>query len=279
MEIKYLFENEYSEIKILNFNSPDYYVTDEYFFDPELSGYPDIQILRGFYFFFINEYKKALFWFSQAAKFEMLIAKFYSALCNYKIKDYENALSWAIDCINDNYIGIYHLIGQIYMLGYNDERNGIKWIIRDAERGNVLSQTMCGLYYQKNKSELANYYYKLAAENGCSTAQNNYGTILLDENKKEEAIFWLLKSAKQGNKIAQKNCFIFYSFYNNFKETLFWYKTLHSNNLFDLKVQCILGKLYLTNGMTSEAETCFLDAAEKGCKESIIILGLRNCCK
>eukprot|EP01051_Picozoa_sp_SAG22_P003164 SAG22_NODE_151_length_17414_cov_7.812128_11_plen_581_part_00 len=95
-----------------------------------------------------------------------------------------------------------------------DEVEGVKWYRKAAEQGHSLAQNNLGVCYRKgrgveqDKAEAVKWYRK-AAEQGHSTAQTDLGTCYFNgtgvEKDYAEAVKWLRKAAEQGESSAMRN--------------------------------------------------------------------------
>lgn len=140
-----------------------------------------------------------------------------------------------------------------------------------AEEGDMTAQMKVGLAFDKEENhEEAARWYRKAAEQGVSEAQNNLGVMYKDgqgvKQDFKEAAHWFLLAAQQDNTFAQLNLGWLYhagkGLRQNADSARYWYSkaaqkghaTAHLN----------LGILYLQQKDTITAIHCLQQAAQRG---------------
>ena len=148
-----------------------------------------------------------------------------------------------------------------------------------AEEGDAKAQMKVGLAFDKEGNyEEAALWYRMAAEQGVSEAQNNLGVMYKDgqgvEQDFKEAAHWFLLAAQQDNTLAQLNLGWLYhagkGLRQNADSARYWYSkaaqkghaTAHLN----------LGILYLQQKDTITAIHCLQQAAQQGNEGALRIL-------
>lgn len=140
-----------------------------------------------------------------------------------------------------------------------------------AQEGDKEAQMQVALAYDKleNYTEAA-YWYRKAAEQGLSQAQNNLGVMLKDgqgiTQNYVEAVQWFKRAAQQGNTLAEMNLGWCYHAGKgvalNADSALYWYSLAANKGL--STAQLNLGILYLQNADTTTALLWLHQAKQQG---------------
>ena len=146
-----------------------------------------------------------------------------------------------------------------------------KELLSQAQEGDVEAQMQVALAYDKleNYAEAASWYRK-AAEQGLSQAQNNLGVMLKDgqgvTQDYVEAAQWFMRAAQQGNTLAEMNLGWCYHAGKgvalNADSAQYWYSLAANKGL--PTAQLNLGILYLQNADTTTALLWLHKAEQQG---------------
>ena len=148
-----------------------------------------------------------------------------------------------------------------------------------AEEGDATAQIKVGLAFEKEENyEEAARWYRMAAEQGVSEAQNNLGVMYKDgqgvKQDFKEAAHWFLLAAQQDNTLAQLNLGWLYhagkGLRQNADSARYWYSKAAQKG--HATAQLNLGILYLQQKDTITAIHCLQQAAQQGNEGALRIL-------
>ena len=148
-----------------------------------------------------------------------------------------------------------------------------------AEEGDATAQIKVGLAFDKEENyEEAARWYRMAAEQGVSEAQNNLGVMYKDgqgvKQDFKEAAHWFLLAAQQDNTLAQLNLGWLYhagkGLRQNADSARYWYSKAAQKG--HATAQLNLGILYLQQKDTITAIHCLRQAAQQGNEGALRIL-------
>lgn len=154
-----------------------------------------------------------------------------------------------------------------------------------AERGSAEAQVIMGLCYKNGKGvdkdlEEAAKWFAKSANQGNVNGQYYLG-VCYDhgwgvEQDKEQAVRWYTKAAEQGDPDSQHNLAVSYEdgegVERNINEAIKWY-TKAAEQGYDLSLNN-LGNIYMSKGEYEKAVEYFKKAAEIGCVQSQVNIGI-----
>jgi TPR repeat protein len=208
---------------------------------------------------------------------------------NYVATDLKTAALWYREAANSGYAKAQNNLGYLYFIGAvsgePDFAEAIKWFTKASEQGNAGSQNNLGICLESGQGirlseQKAEYFYKLAADQGHPSAQASLGYLYLKRGKFTAAIELLRKSAEQSCKEAfyhlgqvyhhgihvQKDINVAFTFYGRASEHG------HPYGLLELG-HCLFAGRGCDKNIT-KAYTMYKKAAELGVSEAENALGI-----
>ncbi|WP_252149869.1 tetratricopeptide repeat protein, partial [Escherichia coli] len=170
----------------------------------------------------IQSYKDAVYWYSLAAKQGLTEAQYNLGVMyahGYGVsQNYEKAFECYQMAAEKGFPEAQGNLGVLYSKGsgvIRDYGKAIAWLNKAANSGLVTAQTNLALLYDEtNKKDLADKWYRIAAEQGDKVAQYHLGRLYYEgviiKKDYNKAAFWYDKSASQGFIKAQSALSIFY---------------------------------------------------------------------
>ncbi|HED5889366.1 TPA: sel1 repeat family protein [Salmonella enterica] len=170
----------------------------------------------------IQSYKNAVYWYTLAANQGVTEAQYNLGVMYANglgvSQNYEKAFEWYQIAAEKNFLEAQGNLGVLYSKGKGvgkDYEKAMLWLNKAAVSGLITAQTNLALLYDEtNKKELAEKWYRIAADQGEKVAQYHLGRLYYEgvviKKDYNKAAFWYDRSASQNFTKAQSALSVFY---------------------------------------------------------------------